>query len=198
MKDNLTQIMFAFDSGSVPEEHFKESEDAIKKFVSALKKIEEKEFRVSGVTFNSVNETRIVDQPLKKIKASDFAFHSDGSGACPMLDKTATLMDDIGLRLSNSPEDTKPSQMILTIVVFGRDNASKRFTYDQVRDMIAHQRDIYKWKFFLVTDFSINMEKLGIAEDDTIIIKKSGDKWFKEPFEELTEKMVKHIKEFKQ
>ena len=198
MKDNLTQLMFAFDCGSIPEDQADKCLKAIKAFAAELKKIDDKELRVSGLTFGSVDETRIVNKPLKKLHISELVLHNDGSGACPMLDKTATLMDDIGVRLTNTPEDERPSQIILTIVVFGRDNASKKFTYDHLRDMIAHQRDIYKWKFFLMTDFSINMEKLGIAEDDTILIKKSEDDWMKKPFEELSEKMIKHIREFKQ
>ncbi len=35
-----------------------------------------------------------------------------------------------------------------------------------------------------------NMEKLGIAEDDTIMIKHVKGDWFKQPFEELSEKIV--------
>ena len=190
--------MFAFDCGSLPDSQTDGCLKVIKAFAGDLKKIEDKELRVSGLTFGAVDETRIVDKPLKKIHISELVLHNDGSGKCPMLDKTATLMDDIGVRLTNTPEEERPSQMILTIVVFGRDNASKKFTYDQVREMIAHQRDIYKWKFFLMTDFSINMEKLGIAEDDTILIKKSEENWMKKPFEELSEKMIKHIREFRQ
>ena len=107
-----------------------------------------------------------------------------------MLDKTSKLMDDIGIRLANTPEEDRPSKIILTIMVFGRDNASRNCTYERLREMIAHQRDVYSWKFFLITDFSINMEKLGIAEDDTIMIKHVKGDWFKQPFEELSEKIV--------
>ena len=100
------------------------------------------------------------------------------------------MMDDIGVRLTNTPEEERPSKIIVTIVVFGRDNASKSCTYEKLREMIALQRDVYKWQFYLLTDFSINMEKLGIAEDDTIIIKHVNGDWFKEPFAELSDKIV--------
>ena len=76
------------------------------------------------------------------------------------------------------------------VAVFGRDNASKNCTYERLRDMIAHQRDVYKWKFFLITDFSINMEKLGIAEEDTIMIKHTQGDWFRQPVGELSDKIV--------
>ena len=91
-----------------------------------------------------------------------------------MLDTLAVLMNDVGARLASEPENERPSQVILTIIVFGRDNASVHYTYNQLREMIALQRDVYKWKIYLVTDFTINMEKLSIAEDDTIVINVSS------------------------
>ena len=49
---------------------------------------------------------------------------------------------------------------------------------------------MYKWKFYLITDFSINMEKLGIGEDDTIILKKDNPDAFKNAYDELNEKIT--------
>ena len=190
MKDNLKQLLFAFDYALIEPGHADEAAKAIKNFASDIKKVN-KEVRVSAISFNEGEEIKIVNQPIEKVKLPKFGSGTEiHSGACSMLDKTSKMMDDIGVRLTNTPEEERPSKIIVTIVVFGRDNASKNCTYERLRDMIAHQRDIYKWQFYLLTDFSINMEKLGIAEDDTIIIKKSEKDWFKRPYEELTVKMV--------
>ena len=192
MKDNLVQLLFAFDYALIPPGHGEEASKALKNFNAALKKTD-KEIRVSAISFNDGEEIKIVNQPIEKIKPIKFNNDKNGTGACSMLDKTSKMMDDIGVRLTNTPEEERPSQIVVTIIVFGRDNASKRCTYEQLRDMIAHQRDVYKWKFYLVTDFSINMEKLGIAEDDTIMIKHSKNDWFKEPFAELANKITELI-----
>ena len=189
MKDNLTQLLFAFDYALVPPGHGDEALKALKNFVAAIKKTN-KELRVSAISFNAGEEIKIVNQPIDKVKLPKLGAGAKAGGACSMLDKTSKLMDDIGMRLTNTPEEERPSQIILTIMVFGRDNASKSCTYERLRDMIAHQRDVYKWKFYLITDFSINMEKLGIAEDDTIMLKHVDGDWFKQPFEELSEKIV--------
>lgn len=188
MKDNLAQLLFAFDYALIEPGHADEASKALKNFAASLKKLN-KEIRVSAISFNEGEEIKIVNQPLEKVKLPKFGTGSTSTGACSMLDKTSKMMDDIGIRLTNTPEEERPSKIILTIVVFGRDNASKNCTYERLRDMIAHQRDIYKWQFYLMTDFSINMEKLGIAEDDTIIIKHVKGDWFKEPFEELSKKI---------
>ena len=189
MKDNLTQLLFAFDYALIPPGHGDEASKALKQFVSEVKKTK-KELRVSAISFNEGEEIKIVNQPIDKVKLPKFGISATSTGACSMLDKTSKMMDDIGVRLTNTPEEERPSKRIVTIVVFGRDNASKSCTYEKLREMIALQRDVYKWQFYLLTDFSINMEKLGIAEDDTIIIKHVNGDWFKEPFAELSDKIV--------
>ncbi len=194
MKDDLKQLLFAFDYALIPPGHGDEATKALKNFMSAIKKTDN-EIRVSAISFNEAPEIKIVNTPIEKIKLPKFGIGSNKTGACSMLDKTSKLMDDIGVRLTNTPEEERPSKIIMTIIVFGRDNASKNCTYDHLREMIAHQRDVYKWKFYLITDFSINMEKLGIAEDDTIMIKHTNGDWFKEPFEQLSDKIVKLLQE---
>ena len=194
MKDNLKQLLFAFDYALIEPGHGDEAAKALKNFSSELKKVN-KEIRVSAISFNEGDEIKIVNQPLEKVKLPKFGANTPSTGACSMLDKTSKMMDDIGERLTNTPEEERPSKIIVTIIVFGRDNASKNCTYERLREMIALQRDVYKWKFFLLTDFSINMEKLGIAEDDTIIIKHVKGDWFKQPFEELSEKIVGILQE---
>ena len=190
MKDNLKQLLFAFDYALIEPGHADEATKALKNFANELKKLD-KEINISAISFNEGEEIKIVNQPLEKVKLPKFGKIPNNTGACSMLDKTSKMMDDIGMRLTDTPEEERPSKIILTIIVFGRDNASKNCTYEKLRDMIAHQRDIYKWQFYLLTDFSINMEKLGIAEDDTIIIKHVKGDWFKEPFAELSDKITK-------
>ncbi|MBR5088162.1 MAG: hypothetical protein IK093_01900 [Ruminiclostridium sp.] len=192
MNDNLTLQLFAFDCNAIPEDQRANAVKAIKKFGKALRATGRQQ-NVSGVRFTREEELRVKNTPLQKFKVNDL-LESDGSGACPMLDQTSNLIHEVGMRLASEQEHERPSQILMTIIVFGRDNASVRCTYDQLRDIIAHQRDVYKWKFFLLTDFTINMEKLGIAEDDTIIIRKSEADWFARPFDELTDKIVECMK----
>ena len=193
MNSELTLQIFAFDCNAIPEAQHDNAVTAIKKFGAALKKTGRKQ-NVSGVRFTHDQEITVKNKPLEKFKIKGLV-ESEGTGSCPMLDRTADIMNKVGARLSEEREEDRPSQVIMTIIVFGRDNASVHYTYDNLREMIALQRDVYKWKFFLLTDFSINMEKLGISEEDTIIIKKSEADWFEKPFAELTEKMVACLKQ---
>ena len=188
MNNDLTLQIFAFDCSAIPVEQHENIIKAVKKYGKALRATGRKQV-VSGIRFTRNEEARVMNYSLDKFKVNSW-LENDGSGVCNMLDQTSKIMREVGEHLASTPEAERPSQVIVTIIVFGRDNASVHCTYEQLREMIAHQRDVYKWKFFLLTDFTINMEKLGIAEDDTVIIKKSEADWFARPYDELTEKMV--------
>ena len=191
MNNELTLHVHAFDCSAIPAEQHENIIRAVKKYGAALKETGRKQL-VSGIRFTKHEEARVMNCPLEKFKVKSW-LDNDGSGACNMLDQTSRIMRETGEHLASIPEEERPSQVIVTIIVFGRDNASVHCTYEQLRNEIALQRDVYKWKFFMLTDFTINMEKLGIAEDDTIIIRKSEPDWFKRPYEELTEKMTAEL-----
>ena len=191
MKEKYCELLFGFDCGSVAETQSEGSIKAFKSFVNAQKKLDG-ELNITGVSFNHRIQFVYDNRPIKKITAKDYRFDmSDGRGECRMLDAVSMLMDNVGERLSNTPEEERPSQVIVVITIFGRDNASKKCTHDRLREMIALQRDVYKWKFILATDYTINMEKLGIDPDDTIVIKRDADDMFGPVFAQLSEMVTK-------
>ena len=194
MKDNFTELLLTLDCASVIDEQRENAVKALKSFISARKK-SPCEVNATALKFSGNHYIAFENKPVGKIKASDYEDSLERTGACSMLDAAQYLMNKAGERYTDTPEEERPSHVVMIITVFGRDNASKTCTYEKLREMIAHQRDIYKWKFYLITDFSINMEKLGIAEDDTIIVKKSDTDWFKEPFKLLGEMVEEHIKD---
>ncbi len=191
MKEKFCELLFGFDCGSVAEQQSEEALKAFKSFVTAQKKLDG-EANITGVSFNNKISYVFDNKPLKKITAKDYRFDmSDGRGECCMLDAVSQLMDSVGERLSNTAEEERPSQVIVVITMFGRDNSSKKCTHDRLREMIALQRDVYKWKFILATDYTINMEKLGIAPDDTIVIRRDDKDMFKPVYKEINEMVTK-------
>lgn len=187
MKDKYCEMLFAFDCGSVAETQSDEAVKAFKTFVAAQKKLDG-EANITGVSFNNAISVLMENKPIKKITAKDFGFFkSNGRGECCMYDAVAKLMNDAGKRLSETPEEERPSKVIVCIFVFGRDNSSKKYSFDKIKEMIALQRDVYKWKFILATDFTINMEKLGIAPEDTIVVKRDAKDMFKPAYREISD-----------
>ncbi len=187
MKEKYCELLFAFDCSTSAEKQSEEAVKAYKGFIGAQKKLDG-EANVTGISFNNDISVIMDNKPIKKITPKDYEFFkSNGRGECRFYDALAQLMNDAGKRLSETPEEERPSKVIVCITVFGRDNASKKYTHDKLREMIALQRDVYKWKFILVTDFTINMEKLGISPDDTIVIKHDEKDMFKPAYKEINE-----------
>lgn len=187
MKEKYCELLFAFDCGSVAEAQSEEAVKAFKSFITAQKKLDG-EANFTGISFNNTISVIAENKPVQKITAKDYGFfNSNGRGENCMLDAVAKLMNDAGKRLSETPEEERPSKVIVCISMFGRDNASKKYTHEKVREMIALQRDVYKWKFILATDFTINMEKLGIAPEDTIVIKRAEKDMFKPVYKEIND-----------
>lgn len=187
MKEKYCEMLFAFDCGSTAAEQSEQAVKAFKGFITAQKKLDG-EANITGISFNEEMSVIMDNKPIKKVTAKDYGFfHGNGRGECRMLDALSKLINDTGKRLSETPEEERPSKVIVCITTFGRDNASKKCTYDVIKEMIALQRDVYKWKFILATDFTINMEKLGIAPEDTIVFRREEKDMFKPVYEEINE-----------
>ena len=195
MKEKYAELLFAFDCGADAETQNDAAVKAFKNFITAQKKIDG-EASATGISFNDDIRVIFNNKSLKKITAKDYEFFHPRTdrGECRMLDAVAQLMDDTGARLSETAEEERPSKVIVTICVFGRDNASKKNTYAKLKEMIALQRDVYNWKFILATDFTINMEKLGIAPEDTIVINKNDKDMFKPVYDQIG-KIITEVRE---
>jgi uncharacterized protein YegL len=69
------------------------------------------------------------------------------SGNTALFDAVGTTINSVGARLAAMPEDERPSKVIFLIITDGMENASTRFTREQIRDLIEHQRTKYSWEF---------------------------------------------------
>ena len=52
-----------------------------------------------------------------------------------------------GARLADLPEAERPDKVIVAIITDGEENSSKDYSHVQAMEMIAHQRDAYRWVF---------------------------------------------------
>ena len=88
-------------------------------------------------------------------------------GSTALLDAVGKTINDVGKRLSETPESLRPGKVIFVITTDGLENASKEFSYDEVKKMIAHQSEKYSWEFvFMGANIDVVKEgsKLGISE----------------------------------
>jgi len=164
MNQNLTEIVFILDrSGSMNGLE----NDTIGGFNGFVKKqAEEGQTSLTTVLFDDKYEILHNGIDARDITLTGREYFTRGSTA--LLDAIGKTINDVGKRLSETPEDSRPGKVIFVITTDGLENASREFSYDQVKKMITHQTEKYSWEFiFMGANIDVAKEgsKLGIRED---------------------------------
>lgn len=68
-------------------------------------------------------------------------------GSTPLLDALGGTINSTGKTLAGIPEANRPDKVVFVIITDGEENASHKFTKTQVKEMIDHQTEKYKWQF---------------------------------------------------
>ena len=68
----------------------------------------------------------------------------------PLLDALGLCIVRTGERLAAIDESARPAKVIFVVFTDGLENASKEYNKDQVRQMVDHQKNTYKWDFIFM------------------------------------------------
>ena len=71
-------------------------------------------------------------------------------GSTALLDAIGRTIDDLGARLSATPELDRPGQVIVAILTDGLENSSQTCTWKQIARVIKQQTEQYKWTFLFL------------------------------------------------
>lgn len=88
-------------------------------------------------------------------------------GNTALIDATCITIDQTGARIAAMPESDRPSNVVMVIVTDGMENASIRYTQEQLRQRITHQKEKYNWTFIYLganQDAIAEGAKYGIEE----------------------------------
>jgi uncharacterized protein YegL len=166
LKEGRTEVVAILDkSGSM----VSLTRDTIGGFNSFLEEQKKQpgEMFISLVLFNDKVQTLYDHVDIKKVKKltdkRETGYFTDGSTA--LFDALGTTINAVGKRLSDTPEDERPSKVLLFIVTDGEENASKEFTCDQIKQMVETQKRDYSWDFMFtganIDSFDVG-NKIGI------------------------------------
>jgi hypothetical protein len=148
MNNSLTEIAFILDrSGSMESQ----LEAAITGFNTFLHEQRQTpgEARFTLALFDDRYELPCCSIPISEVTDLDTTtFVPRGSTA--LLDAIGRTIDELGAKLAALPEESRPGQVIVAILTDGMENASEKYTHRQIADLIAQQRDVYKWQFFFL------------------------------------------------
>ena len=148
MKKNLTEMVFILDrSGSMSGLE----SDTIGGFNGMIErqKQEEGEALVSTVLFS--DESKVIHDrvDLQKIEPmTDKQYYVGGCTA--LIDAIGSAIHHIGNVHKYAREEDRPEHTIFVITTDGMENASHRYTSDQVKAMVQRQKDKYGWEFLFL------------------------------------------------
>lgn len=166
MNMNLTEIIFLIDrSGSMGGLET----DTIGGFNAFMEKQRQMEGEtiVTTVLFDDKYEILWNGIDVCKAKLTDKEYYVKGSTA--LLDAVGKTIIDVGYRLSNTSEDSRPNKVIFVITTDGMENSSREFTNEKVKQLIKHQQEKYNWEFIFLganIDAAKEADNIGICKDN--------------------------------
>lgn len=102
------------------------------------------ECRITLAQFDDKYEL-VADYVDAKLITEPFRLVPRGSTA--LLDATGKTISSVGSTLKHLPEDKRPGKVIFTIITDGMENASREWSNEQVKALIAQQTKDYGWEF---------------------------------------------------
>ena len=148
MKKGLTELVFIMDcSGSM---HGMEK-DTIGGFNATVEEQRKKEGEVlvSAVLFD--DDSRVVYDrvPMEKVEPMTEKTYYVG-GCTALMDAMGGAMHHIGNVHKYARDEDRPEHTVFVIITDGYENASVRYSTEQVRQMVTRQKEKYGWEFLFL------------------------------------------------
>lgn len=143
MDKELTEIIVVLDRSSSMGAVAEETVEGFNTFVKDQRESADGRCLLTLTQFNTDYEIVYSGKPIAEVPPLDF----QPSGYTALHDAVGRTINEVGQRLANTPEDKRPGMVVMVIITDGEENSSKEVTLDQVKQMIEHQTDRYKWEF---------------------------------------------------
>ena len=166
MKKNLTELVFILDrSGSMAGLE----KDTIGGFNAMIEKQkgEAGEAIISTILFDSCSEVihdRLALDAVPKLTEKEYYVR----GCTALLDAVGGAIHHIGNVHKYAREEDRPEKTLFVITTDGMENASRRYTYNKVKEQICRQKEKYGWEFLFLganIDAAREAARFGIDPD---------------------------------
>jgi hypothetical protein len=150
MKEGLTEVLAVLDESAQAQKIAGQIVTAYNDLLADLKKNGEVVWTTVRVGAGSGTEyDRVKIKGVKKLIKKDFST----SGKAALFDTVGAAIDRLGVTLSETPEESRPSKVLVFIASAGIDEVSRTYTFDDIKAKIEHQQRVYSWEFiFAGTD----------------------------------------------
>jgi hypothetical protein len=165
MQQDLTDIVIVLDRSGSMQVCKDDAEGGLNAFVEEQKKRPGRAV-FTLVQFDTEYEFVHRGEPISEIPP----FTLVPRGWTALLDAVGRAIAETGDRLARSPEAERPGLVAFVIITDGQENSSKEFNKEQIKQMIQHQTDVYKWQFTFLganQDAFAEAGGIGITADKT-------------------------------
>ena len=158
MNKNLTEIVFILDrSGSMAGLE----DDTIGGFNAMVEKQKKEpgEALLSAVVFSDGSEVIYDRTDIRKVEPMTDRQYRVG-GCTALLDAIGGAVHHIANVHKYAREEDRPGRTLFVITTDGMENASRRYSYQDVQKMVGHEQDKYGWEFLFL---GANMDAINEA-----------------------------------
>jgi hypothetical protein len=159
MKTGLVEIISILDRSGSMAGLEKDTVGGYNSFIAAQAKLPG-DLKVTTILFDDKYELLYSGVKVDEAILNESNYTTRGSTA--LLDAVGKTILDIGARLAKTKEEDRAEKIIFVITTDGQENASKEFNHLKIKEMITHQREVYKWEFIF---FGANIETEVVAQD---------------------------------
>lgn len=145
MNPNLTDITLVIDRSGSMQDICNDAEGGINAFIVEQAK-QPGMALLTLVQFDTEYEFIHRGIPIQQVPK----YQLQPRGSTALLDAVGRAIKEAGQRLATMPESERPGLVVFVIVTDGQENASQEFTKAQIKEMIEHQQNVYKWRFIFL------------------------------------------------
>ncbi len=169
MNKGLTEIVYILDRSGSMSGLEADTIGGFNSMIEKQKKTGEKAY-VSTILFDNHTEVLHDRVPIQRVeKMNDKQYYVRGCTA--LLDAVGGAIHHIGNVHKYAREEDRPGKTIFVITTDGMENASHRYSYEQVQKMIKREREKYGWEFIFIganIDAAAEAERFGIRRERAV------------------------------
>jgi uncharacterized protein YegL len=148
MKENLTELVAILDRSGSMYGLTEETIAGYNKFIAEQKELPG-EANLTTILFDDQYDILHDGVPLREIRSiTTREYYTRGSTA--LLDALGKTINTVGQKLAHTQEEERPGKVLFLVITDGYENASQEFSAKQIRKMVEHQREKYKWEFLFL------------------------------------------------